>query len=315
LSSARPCGSDHARRLRSMRITKPSGATLWGGVGIAATAIVTGVGIVLPSDRGAANVLIVIGIGLLAGLLLWQVIGMERPPEEDREGSRQSAATYGSSSQATNIARDQINIGVVPPPPASVKIEPPPVREARHAMELAEAELVAFDRTNAGVWFKSKDRRRRQLVEQSGRANLELLRAIHAAEQNAVAASKSPADITREFLTLREKGLILRGRINAVMWEDRQENLGFGQDELDEWLEECRVAVWELRPDAFPAFRVAVTAYITPINWAVHTVETAALDLWPERTQRIDLVVAVLDRLIAAPQPSSAAISSQDPRW
>ena len=182
------------------------------------------------------------------------------------------------------------------------------VQEARHEFDLATAELGSFDRRWAGHLFRSKDHQRGLLVEDVERTRLAHLRAVQAHERQT--APKAPAEITREFLTLRNEGRILRDRINGVVWGERQKDLGFGQVELDGWLGRCATAVWDYRPERQPALERAVQQVILFGNWQVVGLDEASIDLWRERTTRIDLVLAVLDAIIASPQsPSSPTIS------
>lgn len=115
-------------------------------------------------------------------------------------------------------------------------------------------------------------------------------------------APSSAADVTRQFLRLRDEGRMLRARIEAVPWGERQEDLGFGQEDLDDWLELCRGKIWDHRPERQPAFEDAVGRLVTGGNWAVHTLDTAAIDMWQQRTARIDLVLRVIDEIIRNPR-------------
>jgi hypothetical protein len=115
----------------------------------------------------------------------------------------------------------------------------------------------------------------------------------------------SPEDVTRQFLLLRDEGRALRARIEAVPWGERQQDLGFGQGDLDDWRERCRGKIWDYRPERQPAFEDAVGRLVTGGNWAVHTLDTAAIDLWQQRTAQIDLVLRVIDEIIGNPQAST----------
>lgn len=93
------------------------------------------------------------------------------------------------------------------------------------SLELAEAELVAFDRVYHGAWFTSKDQERMDLVAAVEAARIGLLRARHAAA--AAGATESAVDepiVTREHdcsVTCQDDPFVtpLRAAVAAI-WAD-----------------------------------------------------------------------------------------------
>jgi len=107
----------------------------------------------------------------------------------------------------------------------------------------------------------------------------------------------SPLDITRLFITLRDKGRLNRDWINAFTLEERKRTR-FGAEELAGWLTECGEAILKYRPGRTPEFEAAST-FVPRHDVEVVTRTTAALDLSQERLGRIDRALAVVDSIIA----------------
>ncbi|MBF6606702.1 MAG: hypothetical protein IVW53_14120 [Chloroflexi bacterium] len=111
------------------------------------------------------------------------------------------------------------------------------------------------------------DHKAREAVEQGVQERLDELdkldgqsKWVQTPEQ--LAARIGPNDIIRAFILLRNEGRALRGRVEAVVWGERQNNLAFGQAELDDWLGRCAKAVWNHRPGHQPALERATQQHI-----------------------------------------------------
>ncbi len=118
--------------------------------------------------------------------------------------------------------------------------EPAAVQKARHAFELATAELGAFNRRWAGTVFRSKDHERRLLVDAVERTRLAHLEAVQGHERQAMAG---PTDVVQNMSEVVIRGENLVSKIHGLPVETSSKVWAAIDVAVADYLNDCQTTI------------------------------------------------------------------------